>query len=210
MHDEVLPLFPLPLVLFPRTPLPLHIFEERYKKMIGDSITFQREFGVVLARDSGIVSSGCTAVVETVTNRYPDGRLDILTRGRRRFEVLELVEGEDYLQGKLRFFEDASIEPDPAELIRGVVASFRNVCRDTNQDLDFEPDMNDPQLSFQLAQIVSDADFRQQLLVMRSESERLQRLAGYFPFHARRHRHADALREKAPRNGHSKHLPVTE
>jgi Lon protease-like protein len=210
MHDEVLPLFPLPLVLFPRTPLPLHIFEERYKKMIGDAITFQGEFGVVLAKDNGIANMGCTAVVESVEKRYPDGRMDILSRGRRRFEILQLVEGEEYLRGKVRYFDDASDLDEPGELSRNVAATFRAICRDTKQSLEFEPDWNDAQLSFQLAQIISDADFRQQLLALRSEFERLQRLAGYFPSHVRRFRHHTAIRERAPQNGHSKHLPVEE
>ncbi|MBL8174742.1 MAG: LON peptidase substrate-binding domain-containing protein [Bryobacterales bacterium] len=209
-HSEVLPLFPLPLVLFPRTPLPLHIFEERYKKMIGEAISFQSEFGVVLGKDKGIVSTGCSASVESVRKRYPDGRMDIQTWGRRRFEILELVEGEEYLRASVRYFDDASESYASAELIRQVAESFRKVCRDTNQSLDFDPDWNDAQLSFQLAQIVGDADFRQQLLTMRSEQERLERLVSYFPFHLQRFKHNEAIRERAPQNGHSKHLPVGE
>ncbi len=210
MHAEVLPLFPLPLVLFPRTPLPLHIFEERYKKMIGNAITLQNEFGVVLAKDAGISKGGCSAAVESVQNRYPDGRLDIVSRGRRRFEILELVEGEEYLQGKVRYFDDSDDSPGRGELARQVAASFRAVCRDTKQTLDFEPDWDDPQLSFQLAQIMSDSDMRQQLLMMRSEQQRLERLASYLPHHVNRFRHAEAVRERAPLNGHSKHIPVSE
>ncbi|MBL8221842.1 MAG: LON peptidase substrate-binding domain-containing protein [Bryobacterales bacterium] len=210
MQDEVLPLFPLPLVLFPRTPLPLHIFEERYKKMIGEAIAFQTEFGVVLAKDNGIVKTGCSAVVESVRNRYPDGRMDIMTFGRRRFEIVELVEGEEYLRGRVRFFDDAAEGSASPELARTVTDTFRKVCRETKQSLEFEPDWNDAQLSFQLAQIVSDADFRQQLLVMRSEYERLQRLVGYLPLHIQRFQHNEAIRERAPQNGHSKHLPIGE
>lgn len=210
MHDEVLPLFPLPLVLFPRTPLPLHIFEERYKKMIGDAITFQSEFGVVLARENGIANMGCTAIVESVEKRYADGRMDILSRGRRRFEILELVEGEEYLRGKVRYFDDAVELQETGELSQKVVSAFRAVCRDTRQSLEFEPDWNDAQLSFQLAQIVADADFRQQFLALRTEQERLQHLAGYLPMHVQRYRHNEAIRERAPQNGHSKHLPLDE
>ena len=111
--------------------------------------------------------------------------------------------------------ENREAQPEIEQLFSRLEADHVAAGRHEGVELVVEIQIHELQLIdrhtlFQLAQIVSDADFRQQLLVMRSESERLQRLAGYFPFHARRHRHADALREKAPRNGHSKHLPVTE
>src|SRR5690349_20297710 len=99
MQPALLPLFPLHVVVFPRTPLPLHIFEERYKEMVGQAIRENTEFGVVLAKDDGIVNSGCTVIVEKVTKQYPDGRMDILTRGIRRFEILGLNEEKIYLRG---------------------------------------------------------------------------------------------------------------
>jgi Lon protease-like protein len=64
MPSRLIPLFPLQVVVFPRTPLPLHIFEERYKEMIGEAIRDESEFGVVLAKNEGIVNAGCTVVVE--------------------------------------------------------------------------------------------------------------------------------------------------
>src|SRR5947209_4664216 len=92
MASRLIPLFPLQLVVFPRTPLPLHIFEERYKEMVGNAIRDNSEFGVVLARDEGIVNAGCTVSVEKLLQMHPDGRMDILTRGRRRFEISSLNE----------------------------------------------------------------------------------------------------------------------
>jgi Lon protease-like protein len=82
MRRELLPLFPLAVVLLPRNTLPLHIFEERYKEMIGLVIETGEEFGVVLAAKEGIARVGCTASIEQVLQRYPDGRLDIITLGR--------------------------------------------------------------------------------------------------------------------------------
>src|ERR1700736_5070367 len=87
MQDGLLPLFPLQVVLLPGSQLPLHIFEDRYKEMIAEVLKDQVEFGVVLANEKGIVNTGCTAVIERVLHEYPDGRLDILTIGRRRFEI---------------------------------------------------------------------------------------------------------------------------
>jgi Lon protease-like protein len=94
MSARLLPLFPLQVVVFPRTQLPLHIFEERYKRMVGDAIREQSEFGIVLAKEDGIVNAGCTVTVDKVLKTYADGRMDIITRGRRRFEVLSLDQDE--------------------------------------------------------------------------------------------------------------------
>ena len=99
MRPDLLPLFPLQVVVFPRTPLPLHIFEERYKEMVGEAIRAQTEFGVVLSKDDGIVNAGCTVRVEEVTKQYDDGRMDVLTRGCRRFEVVGLNEEKAYFDG---------------------------------------------------------------------------------------------------------------
>src|ERR1039458_10383971 len=89
MQQELLPLFPLQVVLFPRTALPLHIFEERYKQMIEEVLRGKSEFGVVLAGEKGIVNTGCTATVEKILKKYPDGRMDLLTLGRRRFVIIK-------------------------------------------------------------------------------------------------------------------------
>jgi len=100
MSKRLIPLFPLQLVVFPRTRLPLHIFEERYKEMVGEAIRDESEFGIVLARDGGILNAGCTVKVSKVLEMYADGRMDILTLGQRRFEILSLNEEKDYLQGE--------------------------------------------------------------------------------------------------------------
>ncbi len=110
MQDGLLPLFPLQVVLLPGSPLPLHIFEDRYKEMIGEVLRDKLEFGVVLASEKGIVNTGCTATIDRVLKEYPDGRLDILARGRRRFEVLLLNDERSFLRGAVEFFDDD--EPD--------------------------------------------------------------------------------------------------
>ena len=87
MALQLVPLFPLPLVLLPAMPLPLHIYEDRYKEMMGDIIALSEagqqdsEFGVVLAKDEGIINIGCTASVQKVMRRYEDGRLGPAGRG---------------------------------------------------------------------------------------------------------------------------------
>src|SRR5258707_1321144 len=115
MKQHIIPLFPLNVVLFPRTPLPLHIFEDRYKQMIADVLEDKSEFGVVLAGEKGICNTGCTAAVEKVLERYPDGRMDLLTVGRRRFEIIGLDDDKPYLRAEVTFFDDEEFEPAATE-----------------------------------------------------------------------------------------------
>jgi Lon protease-like protein len=111
MPDKTrIPLFPLGVVLLPGLPLPLHIFEERYKRMIGECLDREEVFGVVAYTGSQIKSAGCTARVTDVVKRYEDGRLDIMTLGQRRFKITEQDESEPYLQGWVEFFDDEDAE----------------------------------------------------------------------------------------------------
>jgi Lon protease-like protein len=88
--SSLLPLFPLDLVLLPGTPLPLHIFEPRYTEMISECLDRSQHFGVIRGEDQELAEIGCTAEILTVTQKYPDGRMDIVTEGRARFEVVRL------------------------------------------------------------------------------------------------------------------------
>src|SRR5437868_15508940 len=101
--SDLLPLFPLELVLFPGMALPLHIFEPRYKEMIGECLEHDSPFGIVRAIEDGIAQIGCSAEVVTVVKRYEDGQLDIVTRGLRRFEVLEINQERSFLQAAVNF-----------------------------------------------------------------------------------------------------------
>src|SRR5947209_5621729 len=105
MDHWLLPLFPLSVVLLPSTPLPLHIFEDRYKQMMSEIIPAKSEFGVVLAKEQGIINIGCSATVLQVLKEYPDGRLDLVAIGQRRFRIVSVDQEKPYLQGKVDFFE---------------------------------------------------------------------------------------------------------
>ena len=101
-----IPLFPLGLVLLPEMPLPLHIFEERYKLMIGECLSEGREFGIVFFKGTDIQTIGCTASIQKVLKRYDDGRLDILTLGKQRFVINEMHDRKAYLEAGVNFFDD--------------------------------------------------------------------------------------------------------
>ena len=202
MPSRLLPLFPLQVVVFPRTHLPLHIFEERYKEMVGNALRDKSEFGIVLAKEDGIVNAGCTVVVEKVLKSYPDGRMDILTCGRRRFEVVMLNEEKDYLRGEVEFFDDDDGTPAPLESQHMALTQYKSLLESgAMQPPMAEPDLEDPQLSFQLAQGLQDVDFLSTLLRTRSETQRLRELNGFLSQYIPRQRHITHVRQVAPRNG---------
>lgn len=110
----LIPLFPLGLVLLPHMDLPLHIFEERYKTMINECLENRQVFGIVFFDGADIQTIGCTAEIQSVVKQYDDGRMDILTRGDKRFIIKDMDESRTFLQARVLFFED-EIEPAAAE-----------------------------------------------------------------------------------------------
>ena len=201
MAAALIPLFPLEAVVFPRTVLPLHIFEERYKKMVTEAIAGASEFGVVLAKANGIANAGCTVTVEKLAYTYADGRMDILTRGQRRFEIVSLSEERAWLEGEVAFFDDEDFAPPPEELRREAIGYYRALRACAASDAHAEPDMADRQLSFQLAQGLPDLDLMGALLRLRSEAERLRELNRYLAEYVPRQRAIERMRGLAPTNG---------
>ncbi|HXM42012.1 MAG TPA: LON peptidase substrate-binding domain-containing protein [Bryobacteraceae bacterium] len=203
MSTRLLPLFPLHVVVFPRTHLPLHIFEDRYKEMVGNALRENSEFGIVLAKDEGIVNAGCTVIVEKVLKSYPDGKMDILTCGRRRFEVVMLDEEKDYLRGEVQFFDDDDADaPAPLEAQHAALTQYKKLLEArVMQPPTPEPDLDDPQLSFQLAQGLPDLDFLNGLLRTRSEAQRLRELSEFLSHYVPQQRHIAHIRHVAPQNG---------
>ncbi|MEQ1948704.1 MAG: LON peptidase substrate-binding domain-containing protein [Bryobacteraceae bacterium] len=201
--QEWLPLFPLQVVLLPGAELPLHIFEERYKEMIREAVRDKTDFGVVLANDKGIVSAGCTAVIDKVLREYPDGRMDIMSKGRRRFEILDVNEERVFLRGKVAYFEDDDLnEAPPQDLLHSAIHSYNEL-----RALEASAPLSDAeakglQVSFRLAQPVADLAMRQALLVARSEAERIRQLAAFLPEYVDTQKQIVRIKRVAPRNGH--------
>jgi len=202
----LLPLFPLELVVFPRIQVPLHIFEERYKEMAGEAITHHTEFGIVRAKEGGIASTGCTVAVEKVLTRYPDGRLDLLTRGARRFEILALDQERRYLRGEVEYFNDDDDQPVSRELKDEALTGFRALQESGESSGHGDPELDDPQLSFQLAQGIEDMDFQGLLLRDRSEASRLRQLAEFLKSYVPRLKLTSRMKELAPKNGFGHHF----
>jgi len=197
----LLPIFPLDLVLLPGTPLPLHIFEPRYKEMIGECLENDAPFGIVRVMTEGIAEIGCTAEIITVTKQYPDGRLDIIVEGRKRFEVLEVNEERSFLRAEVLLVPDEAGQTGEEEKVRAIqlhleVLSLAGAIQDLSA-----ADQN--QLSFYLAgSLPLDLDFKQKLLAIRSESERIRIVSEYLENILPKLKRVAKTREKAGGNGH--------
>ena len=200
---SLLPLFPLDLVLLPGTPLPLHIFEPRYKEMIGECLEQNRPFGVVRSKEGSIAEIGCTAEIITVTKKYDDGRMDIVTQGRERFEVMQLNQERSFLQAEVVLLEDEPGTPSAdqvAEALRlhGEIMTLAGATPENAADLEQQ------RLSFHLAgSLPIDPDFKQSLLSMKSEPERLQAVITFFDSILPAMRRTMHVRRKAGGNGHA-------
>jgi Lon protease-like protein len=174
----LLPIFPLDLVLLPGVPLPLHVFEPRYKEMIGECLDEKKPFGVVRASSEGVAEIGCTAEILEVTKRYDDGRMDILTRGVERFEVLQVHEDRSFLQAEFTVIEDEPGSPS-SQQVEQAVRLHAEIVKLAGAQVD-GPEEGAEHLSFLLAgSLPLDLDFKQKLLTTLSEPKRLQAVISY-------------------------------
>jgi Lon protease-like protein len=199
---SLIPLFPLDLVLFPGASLPLHVFEPRYREMISECLDQRKPFGVVRAKEDGVAEIGCTAEIVAVTQKYPDGRMDIATEGRERFEVMQVNQERSFLQAEVLYLQD---DPDPAspeEIAQAVKlqGEILELAGSTSAD---PPAIESAQLSFSLvAPMPLDLDFKQTLLVLKSEAARMQAVISYFEAILPNLRRSVRARQKAGGNGH--------
>jgi Lon protease-like protein len=183
-----MPIFPLELVLLPGVPLPLHIFEPRYKEMIAECLEQKKPFGIVRASSDGVADVGCTAEIMSVTKKYDDGRMDILTRGVERFEVIQINQERSFLQAEISLLQDEDEDKDKDEAEPGqptteMVTQAVRLHAEIAKLAGTEPSGPDEQagnLSFLLAgSLPLDLDFKQSLLSTLSEAKRLEAVIGY-------------------------------
>jgi len=200
--SSLLPLFPLEVVLFPHTAMPLHIFEPRYKEMIGECLAERQPFGVVRAKESSLAEIGCSAEIIAVPKKYEDGKLDIVTEGRRRFSIQRVDHERSFLQGEVEYFDDDTETAGQVE-----IESALELHREIVELLGGEPleeEVEQKQLSFQLAgSLPLDLDFKQTLLGLKSENERMTGLIEYYQAILPNLRRAVKARQKAGGNGHA-------
>jgi Lon protease-like protein len=174
--DEI-GLFPLGIVLLPTERVPLHVFEPRYKELVGECLEQDREFGLVYADDDGIREVGTLARITEVLERFDDGRLNIVVEGGNRFRVETVTRGRSFLTAAVSPVHDAGARPDPETAARAA-GSFRALAAVAGAETE-EIDESSPELSFELAaQVELPAEAKQQLLQLESEEERLELVVG--------------------------------
>ncbi|HVW10460.1 MAG TPA: LON peptidase substrate-binding domain-containing protein [Bryobacteraceae bacterium] len=203
---RLLPLFPLSLVALPGTAIPLHIFEERYREMVGEAEATRTDFGIVRTitrgEESGIANVGCTVVVESVTHRYTDGRFDIVTRGWRRFRIVSLDDEKAWLRAEVEFFDDDDTEPVADEVIEKAFAAYRRLQHEVGEGEIAALDRASRELSFRMSESIDDLDFRSILLQSKSEAQRLKLFAEFVDGYIPRRQYVALMKKKAPTNGH--------
>ena len=202
--DATLPLFPLNVVLYPRAPLPLHIFEDRYKKMVAAVLDGEGVFGMVCAGKDGVARVGCTAKIVKVIRRYDDGRMDILTVGMRRFRIARLLTDEAYLQAQVSYFGDDAAGSG-GKLVQRCMDLYREIYETTPGNLP-KADLEGSSAtvaSFYFAYF-SDLSLvrKQQFLELTDANARLRELRKAFEGRLREHKQSGRRARLVEGNGH--------
>jgi Lon protease-like protein len=205
---ERLPLFPLGLVMLPSEVVPLHIFEERYKQMIGECMEADSEFGIVWLSDDGLRDVGCTARVSRVLAEMDDGRLNILVTGGRPFRLVRRIDDMPYPAGDVEMLdedepgddEDAD-ESAELELAADARKRYADLVEQVTDERPSADDLEDLDAYGMAATIEFDSGSKQELLELRSEWDRLLRVRDLFMSTVKRLAESETAGELAKSNG---------
>jgi len=196
---ESFPLFPLGIVLLPSEIVPLHVFEERYKLMIGECVEQESEFGIVWLADDGLREIGCTARVAQVLETMDDGRMNILAQGGRPFRLLRKIEALPYPAGDVEMLDDSDEgDEELAAEAREAYANLVETVTDSRPGID----ELDGLTSYGMAATIELAAApKQALLEERSEDARLKTVGDLFAAALHRIENAEEAQERAKSNG---------
>jgi Lon protease-like protein len=196
-----LPIFELPLVLLPGEQVPLHIFEERYKRMVGTVLEQGESFGVVLRDDDGARSIGCTARIDDVLERFDDGRMNIVVSGEEPFKVLDRFETPDYPTGEVELIPDQDVPPIDESSATAAREAFAELAERATGERP-EPEELDGASAYAIAaRIELPPETKQQLLEMRDEDDRMVLLANALGAVGKALERAEEAAERASGNG---------
>ena len=179
MPDEglELPIFELPVVILPGELLPLHIFEERYKRMIGHCLDNAEPFGIVFRDEGGNAHRiGCMARVTEVVERFDDGRMNVVVAGEQPFKVLERFEAGDFPAGEVEPIDPSDDPEEDPEAASAAREAFAELVRRVSGE---PPDAGELEAenSYGIAARVElPPDTKQALLELRSEPDRMRML----------------------------------
>ena len=200
-ETERLALFPLGLVLLPRELVPLHIFEDRYRTMIGECLDDETEFGILWLSDEGLREVGCSARITRVLERFEDGRLNILVEGGTPFRLVRRIEDLAYPAGDVTRLEDDSDDAETSQLER-TRERYADLVQQVTDSRPDEEALADLDAYGMAATLDIEAGAKQSLLELRSERGRLEQLDALMAEALERLKlHARAA-ERASGNGH--------
>ena len=177
MSEHELPIFELPLVLLPGEQLPLHIFEDRYKRMIGRSLDEGEPFGIVLRDDEGARSIGCTAHVDEVLERFEDGRMNVVVSGQEPFKVLDRFEAAEYPAGEVEVIADEDVPGVDESFASAAREAFAELAERATGERPADEELEGASAYAIAARIELPDETKQRLLEMRDEDERMELLA---------------------------------
>jgi Lon protease-like protein len=196
-----LPIFELPLVLLPGEQVPLHIFEDRYKRMVGTVLEEGEPFGIVLRDDDGARSIGCTARIDDVLERFDDGRMNIVVSGEAPFKVLDRFETPEYPSGEVELIADQDVPPIDEASANAARQAFAELAERATGERP-EPEELDGATAYSIAaRIELPPETKQQLLEMRDEDDRMALLANALGAVGKALERAEEAAERASGNG---------
>jgi Lon protease-like protein len=199
-----IPLFPLDVVLLPTMPLPLHIFEPRYKSMIRRCLDEKIEFGMILAAEKAVATVGCTAEIVRKVRDYADGRSDILAEGRAVFHLGQLLDEKEYYEGRVDYLADEPSALD-AEKESQLVGLFEQCHAHLFGRPWSDAGRNEPAtLAYRMAALLPIERMQKQaLLENRSEASRRDFVVGWMNAFLPRLAERQRTRHRAGSNGHA-------
>ncbi len=201
MAGQELPIFELPLVLLPGEQVPLHIFEERYKRMVGRALDEGEPFGIVLRDDDGARSIGCTARVDDVLERFEDGRMNIVVSGEAPFKVLDRFEATEYPAGEVEVIAEDQEPGSDEGTAAAAREAFAELAERATGERPEDEQLSDASAYAIAARIELPAETKQELLETRDEDKRMQLLASALEAVEQALERAEEVAEHARSNG---------
>ena len=175
-HAQELPIFELPVVLLPGERLPLHIFEDRYKRMIGQALDEGEPFGIVFRDDEGARRIGCTARVDEVLDRFDDGRLNVLVSGESPFRVLDRFESTEFPSGEVELIDETAGAAGDEDAADGAREAFAELAERAVGERPDDAELSAADAYALAARVELPDDTKQRLLELRDEDERFRLL----------------------------------
>lgn len=201
---ERFPLFPLGLVLLPQEVVPLHIFEERYKEMVGRCIEGDSEFGIVWLSDEGLRDIGCSARITEVVERFDDGRMNILVEGTSPFRLLRRIDDMPFPAGDVELLEDFDPDADP-ELLERAQTTYAELVERATEERPDSDEIAGLDAFGMAATVEHPPEAKQALLELRAENDRLRMVEEMFRTAMKRVAYAEEAAERAQTNGSVPH-----